>query len=303
MLIAVTVTISILLDYLLGEPRRYHPLVGFGMLANKTEFFLNQSHKSRVAGIFAWLLVIVPFVLLCWFIEQQTEYELVFNVICLTITLGYKSLVQHARAVSDALRQHDIVRARQRIAMMVSRDVKKSNEKSITRATIESVLENGNDAIFAAMFWFCIAGAPGVVLYRLANTLDAMWGYKTEQYKQFGWAAARIDDFLNLIPARLTAISYSISGQTFLALRCWRQQACLWNGINPGVVMASGAGSLQVKLGGKAKYHGAYTERPVLGCGKEVVTGDIERAIRLIHKSVVLWIIVIIIINGFYHYG
>ena len=131
--------------------------------------------------------------------------------------------MQHARAVSRALKKQDIVEAREKIAMIVSRNTSDSDEVAINKATIESVLENGSDAIFAAIFWFIVLGAPGVVLYRLVNTLDAMWGYRTKRFNHFGWAAARMDDVLNWIPARLTALSYAVAGSLGNALLCWQK--------------------------------------------------------------------------------
>ncbi len=118
--------------------------------------------------------------------------------------------------------------------MIVSRDTQALDEREIASASVESVLENGNDAIFAALFWFVLLGGPGALMFRLANTLDAMWGYRTPRFLHFGWAAARLDDLLNLIPARLTALSYALSGHTRLALQCWFWQGRQWYSLMPG---------------------------------------------------------------------
>jgi adenosylcobinamide-phosphate synthase len=309
------IIIALLLDQLIGEPRHGHPLVGFGNIANRVEQKLNpQGHQPplllRFFGLMAWSLVVLPFVILIIYFEGliapysiniladlEVGYDSILAIIILTIAIGSKSLVQHAKAVAEALTKNDIELARQRIAMIVSRDTSNSSEVEIKQATIESVLENGNDAVFAAIFFFVIFGAPGVVLYRLANTLDAMWGYRTPRYQYFGWASARIDDVLNWIPARLTAISYSLAGKTRSSIRCWLKQAKHWHGINPGVVMASGAGALQVRLGGAAFYHGQRVERPDLGLGATTETKDIHRAIALVQRSIVIWIFCIAVIE------
>lgn len=306
MSVSIIIIIALLIDAVVGEPRRWHPLVGFGYIASKLENKLNKPSAnfhflSYLSGLIAWGLMIIPIVILVWFLEReqvwQPQFEMITGILCLTFALGTKSLMQHAIAVSKALKKPDIDLARKQIAMMVSRDTSNSDEIAINRATIESVLENGSDAIFAAIFWFIVSGAPGVVLYRLANTLDAMWGYRTERFYSFGWVAARVDDLLNWIPARLTAFSYALAGNTATAWSCWQKQAKHWHGINPGVVMASGAGALNISLGGAATYHGRNIERPKLGCDKKPQVADIDRAINLVYKSIVIWMLVIVMGN------
>lgn len=301
MLLTFSVFVALIIDLFVGEPHRWHPLVGFGNVANWLENKLNSvpnksSFLTRLCGLIAWALLILPIVVLLYWLEAQVlsiQSDFILGIVCLTFAIGTKSLMQHARVVANALKKPDLILARKKIAMIVSRDTSNSDEKAINIATIESVLENGSDAIFAAIFWFVVFGAPGVVLYRLANTLDAMWGYRNERFNSFGWAAARIDDVLNWLPARLTALSYALAGNIRSALSCWQKQAKFWNGVNPGVVMASGAGSLNIKLGGAAIYHGANVERPELGCGNTPQVADIDRSIQLVNKSIIIWLLII----------
>ena len=148
-----------------------------------------------------------PFVLTAAALAALPAVGTVVSVVALYFALGLRSLHDHARPVADALRVGNEAEARARVSLMVSRD---SAALDVTRAATESVLENGNDGVFGALFWFAIAGAPGAILYRLANTLDAMWGYRNDRYLHFGWAAARLDDVLNYLPARLTALTYAV---------------------------------------------------------------------------------------------
>ena len=188
--------------------------------------------------------------------------------------------------------------ARKRVGYLVSRQTSELDSTAVARAATESVLENGSDAVFAALFWFAVAGAPGALLYRLANTLDAMWGYRNARFNAFGCCAARIDDALNWLPARLTALSYALLGQTRQALRCWRTQAARWESPNAGPVMAAGAGSLQVALGGPAVYHGHLEVRPVLGEGRAPQASDIQRALTLVRHGVRLWLVTAFVVGA-----
>ena len=277
---------AVLLDRLLGEVRHFHPLVGFGNLAAAVEKRLNN--RRLVPGLFAWALVILPFVALAWLLRPYAPFAV--DVALLYFALGAQSLCEHAEAIAKPLQDGHLDEARQRVSWIVSRDTSTLDESGIAKAGVESVLENGNDAIFGALFWFALLGGPGALLFRLANTLDAMWGYRTERFNLFGRFAARFDDALNWVPARLTALTYALLGQTRNALACWRTQAPGWDSPNAGPVMSAGAGSLGVQLGGAAIYHGQEEIRPPLGSGPAPVAADLGRAIALIRHSLWLWL-------------
>lgn len=290
-----------LLDHWLGEPRRWHPLVGFGWLAQQVETLVygapelsTQARRGR--GVSAVLLLLIPFTGAAWLLTWIPLLDLALALGVLYLALGAHSLAEHATAVAAALQAGDVPLARERVGRIVSRDTADLDEEQISRATVESVLENGCDAIFGALFWFVLAGAPGVVLYRLANTLDATWGYRTPRYQDFGWAAARLDDLLNWLPARLTALSYVLVGtQSALAWRCWREQAASWKSPNAGPVMAAGAGALALALGGPARYHGEWQQRPPLGEGLAPRAEDIGRAVALVQRALWLWLGIILL--------
>lgn len=297
-MIALSATVAVVLDWCLGEPRRWHPLVGFGRYAHWTEARLHSGEprsasSARACGALAVALTIAPAVAACALLAQIPYAAMVLGPGVLYLALGHRSLHQHAGRVADALRDGNLAEARRHVGRMVSRDTAALDEGRVAAAAVESVLENGNDAVLGALFWFAVLGAPGVLAYRLANTLDAMWGYRTPHYLHFGWAAARLDDLLNWIPARLTALSYALAGCTGAALRCWRQQAPAWDSPNAGPVMAAGAGSLRLQLGGPAVYHGCWKPRPVLGEGTTPQAKDIRRALRLVETALSLWLAVL----------
>lgn len=289
-MIALTVCIALLLDAWLGEPRRFHPLVGFGHLAQFVERRIYAD--ARLNGGIALVLVTAPLAGLAAGIGSL-PWHWALDALLLYCVIGWRSLEMHALSVRDALLADDLTIARQQVGLIVSRDTAQLDQTGVTQGAIESVLENGNDAIFGAIFWFAVAGAPGAVAYRLANTLDAMWGYRNDRYRYFGWAAARLDDLLNYVPARLTALSYAVCGNLRTALNCWQTQGAVWKSPNASPVMAAGAGSLGVSLGGPACYHGKLESRSALGIGSIPNAGDIDRTLYLIRRALLLWIIAI----------
>lgn len=286
---SLSLLLGALLDRLLGEPARWHPLAGFGRAADWLEARLNRGRVRVLRGALGWSLLVLPPALAAWALGRLLPPWLV-GALALYLALGGRALREHAAAVAAPLAAGDLTLARRRVGMIVSRDTADLDEEQIARATVESVLENGNDAVFGALFWALLAGAPGVVIYRLANTLDAMWGYRNVRFDAFGRVAARADDVLNYLPARLTALSYALFGCTREAVDCWRRQAPSWSSPNAGPVMAAGAGSLGLRLGGTASYAGVVETRPSLGCGRPPQSGDIAAALRLVARSQLLWL-------------
>jgi len=296
---------GVALDAVFGEPSRAHPLVAFGRIAERLEARFNHAARcgalaQRLRGAGALAIVVgMPVLVLAVSIAQApVELAAALHAVTLYFVLGAKSLGQHARAVADALAGGELVRARALAARMVTRDLHDASAQDVARAAVESTLENGNDAVFGALFWFAIGGASGALAYRLVNTLDAMWGYRTPRYLHFGWAAARLDDLMNYLPARLTATTYALLGDTRRGLTCWRVQAPTWESPNAGPVMASGAGALGVALGGAARYHGRMEYRPPLGAGLAPQATDIRRALRLMRSGIVLWLAALAVLTG-----
>ncbi|MBA5608765.1 cobalamin biosynthesis protein [Duganella sp. FT3S] len=290
--IAVLLAAGVLLDLLLGEARRWHPLVGFGNLAYWLERRLNRGRLRFWRGLSAWLLAVVPPVLAATLL--CTAGGPAVDALLLYFCIGLRSLRDHNLPIAQALRSGDLDAARRLTARIVSRDTASASDSDLAKASAESLLENGNDAVFGTLFWFIVAGGPGAVLFRLANTLDAMWGYRTARLLRFGCAAARIDDALNYLPARLTALSYVLLASTMegkrRAWRCWRAQAPAWSSPNAGPVMSSGAGALGLALGGPATYDGEIEQRPPLGSGQPAGAHDIARAWRLVARTTWLWL-------------
>lgn len=304
--IAISLVAALWLDQLLGEPKRFHPLVGFGWWANRVE---NGCRKITfidpfVQGCLAWIIAVVPFVVVTLLISIQLANVhivlwFVFNTVIAYLTLGGKSLIQHADNIYQPLKDGELESARYQLSMIVSRNTDKMSEKEIVSSTVESVLENGNDAVFAPMLWMVLLGAPGAVLLRLANTLDAMWGYKTEQYLLFGRCSAKIDDVLGWLPARLTAVVYAFQGDIKQGFWCWKHQAKQCASPNGGVVMTTGAGSLNITIGGPTYYHGVLHDKKVMGIGDIADWRAIFRANNLVKKGSMalsyIWLVTVLV--------
>ncbi|MBN2645940.1 MAG: cobalamin biosynthesis protein CobD, partial [Desulfuromonadaceae bacterium] len=191
-------------------------------------------------------------------------------IVLLYTTLATRSLTQHARQVQQPLDAHDLVRARQHVAWMVGRDTEHLDEGEITRATVESVAENSVDGVTAPLLFAFMGGPIGAMVYKAINTLDSTFGYKNERYLQFGWAAARLDDVANFIPARLTALMVPVAAKIIgldgrQAWVMWQRDRQQHPSPNGGQTEAAMAGALNVRLGGENSYFGVPSCRPTMG--------------------------------------
>lgn len=297
MLLSSSIILAVLLDHWLGEPQQHHPLVIFGNAAKRFESILRQPHQTPSVQIFygavAVITLITPLAALVFWLLQIPLLEMIASPLILYFCIAAKSLKQHANRVLQPLLKKDLRLARRAVGLIVSRQTEKMSEQDVRKATIESILENGADAIFAPLFWFVVAGPAGALVYRLSNTLDAMWGYKNPIYLYFGRPAARLDDCLNWLPARLTAFSYALLGDTRKSMRCWLKQAALLDSPNAGPVMTAGAGSMNIQLGGPAVYDGKLKSKIHFGGNNTAQNNDIARANSMINKTLALWLIVI----------
>lgn len=291
--------LALILDRALGEPSRWHPLVGFGRMVTAIEKHFNtqpaRAWPSILKGSAALLLVTLPILGVAVWLSMLLDgvWLLITQAIVLWLALSLRGLSEHGLAVAEPLHSGDLATAQEQVSRIVSRQASALDERGVAAAATESMLENGADAVFASLFWFLIGGIPGVVLHRLVNTLDAMWGYRSPRFLYFGRPAARLDDILGWLPARLTALTYTLLGQRKLALQCWRSQAPQWDSPNAGPVMAAGAGALNVRLGGPSPYPSGIKPRPVLGGTQAASARSIEAAIGLVRHGVWLWLAVI----------
>jgi adenosylcobinamide-phosphate synthase len=264
------------LDVLVPDPRRGHPVAIFGAAAGAVERRWYADSRMRGAAFMA--ACVGTAVALGAALPGTTPV----TAVATWSVLGSRSLRREASGVRHHLDRGDLEAARQQVMHLVGRDPESLDADGIARATVESVAENTSDAIVAPLFWGAVAGVPGLLGYRAVNTLDAMVGHRTPRYGRFGWAAARLDDVANLVPARLTAALVAVaSGQPGRTLRVALRDGHRHPSPNAGYAEAAYAGALGRRLGGRNVYAGRVEQRPELGDGPPPGLDDISRATRL----------------------
>ena len=276
-----------LADLAAGDPRRLHPVAGFGRVAALLD--RRMWRDSRGAGsIYVAVLVGLPSAVTWWLDRRMpsARARLVFRGAVVWAALGGRSLGREATAIADALDRGDLVTARRRLPALVGRDPSGLDAAEVSRAVVESVAENTGDAVVAPLLWGALAGPAGVVAYRCTNTLDAMVGHHNERYERFGWAAARLDDVANWLPARVGALLTAAAGSAGgfdgrAALKVARRDGGNHPSPNAGHLEAAFAGALDVALGGTNSYGNRTEQRGPLGDGPPPLPASIRHATRL----------------------
>jgi adenosylcobinamide-phosphate synthase len=280
-------------DGLFGDPRRRHPVAGFGGVALALERRLWRDARGAGAA-YAGLLVGSAAGLGAAVSRATAGHPVARAALTAAATwtvLGGTSLARAAGTMHRHLADGDLTAAREALPALAGRDPSALDEAGLARATVESVAENTSDAAVAPLFWGAVAGLPGLLGYRAVNTLDAMVGHRSLRYARFGWAAARLDDVANWVPARVTAAltvacAPLTGGSASGALRTWRRDGAAHPSPNAGRCEAALAGALGLRLGGRNVYGTRVEDRPVLGDGRPPVAADVGRAVRL---STAVW--------------
>ncbi len=274
-------------DALLGDPRRGHPVAGFGAVAAAAE--RRGYADRRSAGVVHVALLGGGTVAVGAAAERAARHPVARALVTAAATwavLGGASLAHEGAALAGELDRGDLAAARARLPVLCGRDPAALDAAGLSRAATESVAENTSDAVVAPLLWGAVAGVPGLLGYRAVNTLDAMVGHRSPRYRRFGWAAARLDDVANLVPARVAALlvvgcAPVVGGAPAAVVRVWRRDAAAHPSPNAGPTEAAAAGALGVTLGGRTVYPHGVEERPRLGDGPPPDPVDLRRAARL----------------------
>jgi adenosylcobinamide-phosphate synthase len=287
--------VALLLDAVIGDPQWFpHPVRIIGSFAALNErIWRRVAGDTRAAGVIAWLVTIAvtgvvvwTLLIICGIIHPLLHS--VCSIVVLYFTIAVKDLIYHGREVRKALLIGDSEQARKRVGFLVSRETEHLEESEIVRSTVESLAENSSDGIVAPIFFTLLGGPVLALLYKTVSTLDSMFGYKNRRYRDFGWFAARADDVLNFVPARITALFTAITAPIFgrrigevlsIVARDGRKNPSP----NAGMPEAAFAGVLGVQLGGSSRYFGKIIEKPVIGKPVRPLSADtIGETIRLI---------------------
>jgi adenosylcobinamide-phosphate synthase len=290
------ILIALMLDRLFGDPARIHPVRWIGTLIAFCDQRLNRGRRKKEKGMLtvlfvAFLSFFISFSVISVSYHVATWLGVFVEGVVIFTTIAAKSLKEAAYDVLSPLERGDLSLAREKLSMIVGRDTERLNEQEIVRACVETVAENTSDGVTAPLFYAFLGGGALSMLYRAVNTCDSMLGHKNERYRQFGWASARLDDVLNYIPARLTAlvmISIHAHGRARIeAFRLLFRDARKHPSPNSGWGEAAMAALLRIQLGGINTYQGVISVRPTIGEAREPLKKEhIRQAVAVMERTV-----------------
>lgn len=292
-----TALIALLLDVAFGWPRAWfqrvrHPVVWIGWVISKLEHRFNGGPHRFCKGLLTSLLVIAAAALPA-LVLQELLGGFVAGVLAWPLVAA-RSLKDHVRDVSAALGRNDLPAARQATARIVGRDVSVADEAALSRAALESLAENASDGVVAPLFWAVVAGLPGIAAYKAINTLDSMIGHRTDRYRDYGRFAAKLDDAVNWIPARLTAALFAVAGRSWQIWLAARREAPQHRSPNAGWPEAAMARALAVRLSGPRNYGGEIAAEPWLNAAApDPERRDIERGLELGRHALIVLAVVL----------
>ena len=292
-------------DLVMGDPERLpHPIVWFGKAIAWFERLLNKGRGRRVKGIITALLLIgtvyaAMFFLLRWIDGVDKYAGMAVKAILVFYCLAGTTLIREVKKVFEAV-DRSLEEGRRQVARIVGRDTSELSEQEVRIAALETLAENLSDGVVAPVFWYAILGVPGMMAYKMVNTLDSMIGYRTQRYREFGWCAAHIDDVANYLPARLTTLlMLTVTGRfRLLNFVTWfgREHASP----NSGYPEAALAGILDCRFGGPHTYFGEVVNKPYIGTNERpITTADMERAVSINRRVEVVVVVVTCLILFF----
>ena len=319
---AITLLIGWVLDLIFGDPQRLpHPIVWFGKVISAFEHSLNKGNHRKLKGaltaiglilfvfVFVWMLrkILGIFALFIFDGTHEQVYQIpvllyLFDILAIFYCLAGTTLIREVRAVFLAL-DRSLDEGRQQVARIVGRDTSELSAQEVRTAALETLAENLSDGVIAPLFWFAILGTPGMLAYKMVNTLDSMIGYKTERYRDFGCWAAHIDDIANCIPARLTALLMILFSPPKLGgvrgglnrLKFVYKYGRCHASPNSGYPEAALAGILDCRFGGPHYYFGQLFDKPYIGTNdRPLTTADMKTAVRVNRTAEILMVLLVV---------
>lgn len=294
-------------DLIIGDPSWLpHPIVWFGKLIAAFERWLNRGRFRKLKGALTAIVLIAAvfaafYYLMDWLYSINVFLGMAVGAICVFYCLAGTTLIREVREVFRAV-DRSLEEGRTQVARIVGRDTSNLNEQEVRTAALETLAENLSDGVIAPLFWYMLLGVPGMMAYKMVNTLDSMIGYRTERYREFGWCAAHIDDVANYLPARITALLMLLVTWRFslLSFTTWfgREQ----DSPNSGYPEAALAGILNCRFGGPHYYFGEWFDKPYIGTNERpLTTDDMRRAVGINRRVEVVMVVLVVVIRYFIH--